>query len=77
MRQETQIYGTFTVNLVTVSLFSIFLVKFYRILNMSSEQQTSESEQTGEEVWDVEKVVDVRMNKGRKEYLLKWKGYKE
>ena len=44
---------------------------------MSSEHQTSENEQTGEEEWDVEKVVDVRMNKGRKEYLLKWKGYEE
>ena len=44
---------------------------------MSSEHQTSsESEQTGEE-YDVEKVIDVRVNKGRKEYLLKWKGYEE
>ena len=45
---------------------------------MSSEHQTSsESEQTGEEEYDVEKVIDVRVNKGRKEYLLKWKGYEE
>ena len=44
---------------------------------MSSEHQTSsESELTGEE-YDVEKVIDVRVNKGRKEYLLKWKGYEE
>ena len=43
---------------------------------MSADQVTSDSG-SAEEEYVVEKVVDVRMNKGRKEYLLKWKGYKE
>ena len=30
-----------------------------------------------EEEYVVEKVVDMRFNKGKKEFLLKWKGYPE
>lgn len=36
-----------------------------------------EEEEEEEEEYTVEKVVDSRMKGGRKEYLLKWKGYPE
>jgi hypothetical protein len=35
----------------------------------------SETDQTEE--WEVEKIRDCRIGKGRKEYLIKWKGYSE
>jgi len=34
-----------------------------------------EAEEEEEEEYVVEKVVDMRFNKGKKEFLLKWKGY--
>ena len=36
-----------------------------------------EAEEEEEEEYVVEKVVDMRFNKGKKEFLLKWKGYPE
>ena len=36
-----------------------------------------EEEEEEEEEYTVEKVVDSRMKGGKKEYLLKWKGYPE
>ena len=36
-----------------------------------------EEEEEEEEEYTVEKVVDSRIKSGRKEYLLKWKGYPE
>ena len=34
-------------------------------------------EDEDEEIYEVERIVAHRMNRGRKEYLLKWKGYSE
>lgn len=42
-----------------------------------SEPADVEEEEEEEEEYTVEKVVDSRMKGGRKEYLLKWKGYPE
>lgn len=42
---------------------------------MSKPDKASDDEDLGEEEFCVESVVDSRMKSGRKEYLLKWKGY--
>jgi len=44
---------------------------------MATKDPTLEEEEEAEEEFTVEKVVDVRVRGGRKEYLLKWKGYPE
>ena len=41
------------------------------------EDMHEDEEEIGEEVYIVEKIVDVRVKGGKKEYLIKWKNYPE
>lgn len=77
---------------VNIEVFSISMPNLnFQAATMSSTRPTKakkdeeivaepadvEEEEEEEEEYTVEKVVDSRMKGGRKEYLLKWKGYPE
>ena len=62
-------------NLINVQ----YLRKYYRdedseLLRTRDTPETSVEGEAGTE-WEVEDIKDVRRIRGRKEYLLKWKGY--
>lgn len=46
-------------------------------MSKHAEDDPIDEEGEAEEEFTVERVVDVRVKNGRKEYLLKWKGYPE
>lgn len=61
-------------------VFHISLLKPYYHRQGEPEDNTQEPEvlpEGDDEIWQVEKIVDSRKRRGRKEYLLRWQGYTE
>ena len=59
----------------------ILFILFSRSTTMPKDKdvvaEVPEEEEEEEEEYTVEKVVDMRVKNGKREYLLKWKGYPE
>jgi hypothetical protein len=55
----------------------VFPVILNKMSKRAEDDPVAEEEDEVDEEFTVEKVVDVRVRNGRKEYLLKWKGYPE
>jgi len=60
---------------ISGALFSFNLQ--VKMSKRAEDEPEVEEEEEQEEEFTVEKVVDSRLRNGRKEYLLKWKGYPE
>jgi hypothetical protein len=45
--------------------------------DVEDEHEQDEEEEEEESGFTVERIIDMRVKSGKKEYLLKWKGYPE
>ena len=60
---------------IDVILCVLFEIQLYSMAE--DDPKTAGAEEEEEEEYIVEKILDVRVRQGKKEYFLKWKGYGE